>query len=159
MLTLTASTLDTALGDLLTECLYLSPTQEKSLMRPLGTRAKIDTLQRLAKFAFDRPAERKPITSWCERAKARMNERNTVIHGAPGIHDGKVTLRLYSSSNAFDGKMEEWPKERVTDLFLSISDLKKELENEIRPLFANWILATRKFHEAHWRGPRTPLAE
>jgi hypothetical protein len=88
-----------------------------------------------------------------------MNERNTVIHGTPGIYDGKIKLHLYSASNAFDGKTEEWPKERVRALFLSISDLKKELDTEVRPAFTVWIQAARKFHAEHWRGPQTPPFE
>jgi len=156
MVVFSSGNLDTSLGHLLTECLYLSPTQERALMRPLGTRAKIDTLLRLSKFAFDKAAQRKLVSSWCNRAKAKMDERNTVIHGTPGIYDGKIKLHLYSSSNAFEGKNEEWPKERVSGLFHAIVDLKRELETEIRPEFAVWIQAARKFHAEHWSGPQTP---
>ena len=156
MVVVNSSTLDTALSDLLAQCLYLSTTQENALLRPLGTRAKIDTLQRLAKFALSPLPSVKTVTSWCERAKAKMNERNTVIHGAPGIHKGKITLRLYTGGKAFDGEMEEWPKERVSNLHEAIFELRKELQTEVAPLFDTWLRATRKYHREHFDGPRTP---
>jgi hypothetical protein len=152
-----ASMFDYALASLLSECFCLSAFQENALLRPLGTRPKLDILQRIAKLALDaKDPDLKRVTVWSEGAKTTLNDRNTVIHGTPGHHDKKVTFRLYSGSKAFGVDPEPWPLEKVQDLCTKISGLRKDVDNQIRPIFAQWIQAARQYVADELSSAETP---
>jgi len=157
LLVVIASGFDSSLSDLLSECFYLSATQQNVLLRPLSTRAKLDILQRLARHVHgNKDPKTKKIVAWSEAVKSKFNDRNTLVHGVPGFWDGEIRMRVYSAGNAFSGDPEAWPKEKVTDLHLAINDAAKEIESEIRPYFETWIQAAREYHVSHFDGPRSP---
>jgi hypothetical protein len=154
LLVVRASSFDYQLAGLLSECFSLTAVQENVLLRPLGTRAKVDMLQRLSKFIES--SQHKEICKWCQSVKDHFDERNTVVHGVPGMWEGKITLRLYSAAKAFTGRGEEWPLARVSELGTKINDLGVQLDTFIRPAFEQWIEASARYLAEDFAPSRAP---
>jgi hypothetical protein len=101
----------------------------------------------LGKYIYGKEPQQKLIANWCDRAKKRLEDRNIVVHGSPGIdpRTGKITLRLYSAGKAFEGGPDEWSAARVKHLALEIRALEREVETLLSPAFDLWTQAAERY--------------
>ncbi|MFP5329401.1 MAG: hypothetical protein ACLGHC_04605 [Alphaproteobacteria bacterium] len=147
------SVFEDLLTNLISDCFNLSEIQENALLRPLPTRAKIETLSRLGQMALDKPGQ-KALSKWCETTKERLEDRNALVHGQPGQEGRHVTFRVYSGKHGFFGKPEVWTMNDVCDVrdyFILACD---EVEQTIRPKFEAWIV--RMSEGAHSQDDASP---
>jgi hypothetical protein len=119
-----AAMLDDLVSTFIAEFLDLEEFQENALLRPMGTRAKIDLLQRLSNHYVGRK-ETKSINSLFAAARDALEERNAVVHGIPSQIDGAFAFRSWTGKAKLTGEPDLWPVERVCALagrFIWISD-------------------------------------
>lgn len=155
-LVLSVSLFDDDLTTLLSQCFALSEFQENALLRPMNTRAKIETLNRIGKL-FMNPEEQKALSTWCQTAKDKLDERNEVIHGQPGLDaEGEPTFRLYSGKRGIFGKPETWSIIRVWELMCSFGEMSDQIRNEVYPQFQTWIEKARGGAQTQPTDEQTP---
>ena len=105
------------LAETLKGTLQLTTLQTNALVRPMGTRAKLDLLCRLAKVAHITPDKRRQIIKHSETAKRAFDERNSIVHAHYGHNEeGKVALRSYSGAEKLTGKPKRWSIQEISDL-------------------------------------------
>lgn len=125
---------DDDITSIVSQSLRLNELQENALLRPMNTRAKVELLGRLGRL-FLKGDELKLLSKWCDRAKKALDDRNSLIHGAPGHMDGKVYFRSWTGKNKLIGKPEPWPTEKIDGLNEKFLALDAELEKKLLPLF------------------------
>lgn len=124
-----AAYFDDAISEFLASYLELSQLQENALLRPMSTRNKVDLLGRLSNQFVDKASlgEMKRLLS---EARSALDERNALVHGVPGVVDGKFALISWVGKGKLDPKPDEWPVQRVCRLaqrFIGLTDFFAEL--------------------------------
>ena len=98
---------DDDITGIISQSLRLNELQENALLRPMNTRAKVELLGRLGKL-FLKGDELKHLSNWCTRTKKALDDRNSLIHGAPGHMNGKVYFRSWTGKNKLIGTPEPY---------------------------------------------------
>lgn len=135
-----AATLDDLVSTFIAEFLDLADFQENALLRPMGTRAKIDLMQRLSNHYIGKK-QTKAINGLFVAARDALDQRNAIIHGIPSEIDGKFAFRSWTGKAKLTGEPELWPIERVCGLahrLIWIGDQFQELIDGFQGMKANY---------------------
>lgn len=120
--TIAFAALDHAVTICIKQIFHLTLVQERSLVRPLGLRAKTSLLRRVGEVYLSRP-DYKDLKETLRLIEDHADTRNDLAHGFYGANKRKFGLLTFSGNARLTGRVVPWDPTKLNAYVRELQDV------------------------------------